>query len=85
MTMKLSLLRLDPKTMKELVEATLDTVQLPDTSPMDSMVVKLVGTLKEIAEDKQTDWMEEQTCQDVQWWTTSTTSLLSIKNQMTVQ
>ena len=68
MCVKLSPPGLDPKTMKELAEATLDAVQLPGMSPTDTTdMVELVGALKEIVEEKQMDWTEKQPCQDVQW------------------
>ena len=69
MCVKLSPPGLDPKTMKELVEATLNTVQLPGMSPTDTTdtTTELVGALKEIMEDKRTDWTKEWPCQDVQW------------------
>ena len=47
--------------------------------------MELVGALKEIMEEKQMDWMEEWPCQDIQWWAIKKTSLLSIKNQTTLQ
>ena len=63
MCVKLSPPRLDTKTMKELVEATLDVIQLPGASPTDTTdTTELVGALKEIAEEKRTDWMEEWPC-----------------------
>ena len=85
MCVKLSPPGLDPKTMKELAEATLDAVQLPGMSPTDTTdMVELVGALKEIMEEKRTDWTEERPHRDVQWRATNKTSLLSIKNQATL-
>ena len=68
MCAKLSPPGLDLRTMKELVEANLNTVQLPGTSPTDNTnTTELVGALKEITEEKCTDWTEEWPCRDVQW------------------
>jgi hypothetical protein len=100
---KLSPPGLDARTMKELVaEPMLDAVQLPGTSPTESTdTSNLIRALKEIAEDKRTDWTEDHPQQDVQWKATNWTkdcpqwdiqwkannwmSLLSIKSETKLQ
>ena len=68
MCKKLSPPGLDSRTMKELADATLDAVQLPGMSPTESTDTSdLIGALKEIAEDKRTDWTEDRPRRDVQW------------------
>ena len=79
---KLSPPGLDARTMMELADAMLDAVQLPVTSPTESTDTSdLIGALKEIAEDKQTDWTEDHPRRDVQWKANNRTSLLSIKSK----
>lgn len=86
MSEKLSPPGLDARTMKELADATLDTVQLPGMSPMESTDTSdLIGALKEIAEDKRTDWTEDRPQRDVQWKASNRTSLLSIKSETALQ
>lgn len=61
MCTKLSPPSLDPKTMKELADATLDAIQLPGTSNTEAMdTTDLIKALKEITEDKHTNWTEDQ-------------------------
>jgi hypothetical protein len=78
---------LDLKTIKELADATLDAVQLPGTSGMETAdnTTDLIGALKEITEDKRTDWTEDRPRRDVQWKASNRTSLLSIKSQAMLQ
>jgi hypothetical protein len=73
--------------MKELADAMLDAIQLvPGTSPTESTDTSdLIGALKEIAEDKRTDWTEDHPQRDVQWKANNRTSLLSIKNETALQ
>ena len=86
MCMKLSPPGLDSKTMKELADATLDAIQLPGTFNVEATDTSdLIGALKEISEDKCTDWTEDRPRHDVQWKAINRTSLLSIKSQMTLQ
>ena len=81
MTTKMSPPGLDAKMMKELADATLDAIQLPGTSNSDATdnTTDLIGALKEIAEDKRTDWSEDRPRRNVQWKANNRTSLLSIK------
>jgi hypothetical protein len=87
MCTKMSPLGLDPKTMQELVDATLDAIQLPGTSNSElaDNTTDLIGALKEIAEDKQMDWTKDHPHWDVQWKASNWTSLLSIKTQVAFQ
>ena len=76
MSTKMSPAGLDLKTIKELADAMLDAVQLPGTSGMETAdnTTDLIGALKEIAEDKRTDWTEDRLKRDVQWKATNRTS-----------
>jgi hypothetical protein len=87
MTAKMSPPGLDGRTMKELADATLDAIQLPGTSNSEATdnTTDLIGALKEIAEDKRTDWSEDRPRRDVQWRANNRTSLLSIKTQAGLQ
>ena len=61
MAAKLSPPGLDKRTMQELVNATLDAIQLPGMSPTENLdgTGELVGALREMAANCQYEWAED--------------------------
>jgi hypothetical protein len=66
---KLSPLGIDLKTRQALVDATLDSIQLPGTSMEEGgdAMGNLVGVLREMTEDHQNEWSYDHPRKDSLW------------------